>query len=88
MREYGSMKFPHKFGNDYCTDLRPMQSAAGWYLGRYYFDDEMQCPFPYSRESDYFPTKEAAEKALQQGHEPRNAPENAHLPIAHQPEHN
>lgn len=45
--------------------LKVMQSAAGYYLGRSctapdtpYFNE------PYSRESGYFRTKEAAEKEL------------------------
>ena len=41
------------------TELEILQSAAGYYLG---FRD--QEGFPYSRESDYFPTEAAAQSAL------------------------
>lgn len=39
--------------------LEVLHSNAGWYIGRW-------CPEcgPYSRNSDYFPTKEMAEEAL------------------------
>jgi hypothetical protein len=39
--------------------LKVYSSAAGYYLG--YF---CNCCGPYSRESSYFPSREAAEKAL------------------------
>lgn len=41
------------------TPLRVLKSAAGFYLG--YLDTD-GCP--YSRESGYFPTQEAAQAAL------------------------
>lgn len=41
--------------------LQVLQTPAGWYLGVWPEGDE-----PYSRDSQYFPTKEAAEQALEQ----------------------
>jgi len=40
-------------------ELQVLQSAAGYYLGYY-----CPCSGPYSRETDYFGTREDAEKAL------------------------
>lgn len=86
--EVDRKRYPHQFGPDFCTDMKVLRSAAGFYLGRLYFDVEVGCELPYSRESDYFATREQAERALQQGFKVRQADENAHLPEPHQPEHN
>lgn len=45
------------------SELKVMQSAAGYYIGRSYFDLECECEFPYSRESGYM-TQADAEAAL------------------------
>lgn len=43
-----------------------MQSAAGYYIGRTYIDEEyFGAELPYSRDTGYFPTKEDAEEYLQ-----------------------
>lgn len=48
------------------SDLQVLRSNAGWYIGTIYTDkDGFQ--EPGSRDSEYFPTKEAAEKALNTG---------------------
>ena len=46
------------------TPLRVLQSAAGWYIGRLYWDADMGGWFPYSRDSDYYPTQAAAQADL------------------------
>lgn len=43
--------------------LEVLRSAAGWYIGRLCIDSD-GCQQPYSRESGYYLTKEAAETAL------------------------
>ena len=47
------------------TDLKILESAAGYYIGRQYYDNEMKGWFPYSRDSEYFMTEEEAEVCLQ-----------------------
>ena len=42
------------------SSLKVMQSAAGWYIGRTYYDVGCGCDLPYSRESGYFKTKDEA----------------------------
>ena len=60
--------------------LMVLRSAAGYYIGRVctdlveFYPDYIQ--EPYSRESGYFPTKEAAQKALDEGFEVRDCIEN------------
>ena len=47
------------------SELKVLKSAAGYYVGRSCTeDDEPGFPMPYSRESGYFPTREAAEGHL------------------------
>ena len=46
------------------TDLMVLQSAAGWYIGTLYQEDDGYYS-PGSRDSIYFKTKEEAEKVLQ-----------------------
>lgn len=43
--------------------LQVMESAAGFYVGREYFDVELGLDLPYSRESEYM-TKTTAVKHL------------------------
>lgn len=50
-------KYP-RIGN-----LQILQSAAGYYIGRLYYYTETESA-PYSRESNYFKTEEAAQIAL------------------------
>ena len=45
------------------SDLRVLQSAAGYYVGRVEISPEGY-EFPYCRESGYYPTREKAESAL------------------------
>ena len=45
---------------DDVTEFMVMRSAAGYYIGT----AEVATGFPYSRESHYYPTHEAAQKAL------------------------
>lgn len=44
------------------SGLKVMESAAGFYIGRSYFDGEVD--LPYSRESGYFQTREQAQLEL------------------------
>lgn len=46
------------------TQLKVMQSAAGYYVGREYYDEEIGCWLPYSRNSEYFATEEEAGDCL------------------------
>lgn len=58
----------------YPTDVKPgtyselcvMKSAAGYYVGTYFMDDEFNPPFlcPGSRDSQYFATEEEASSFL------------------------
>jgi hypothetical protein len=43
--------------------LQVLQSAAGYYIGTTWIESEDDIQ-PYSRDSQYFETKEAAERAL------------------------
>lgn len=43
---------------EFVLPFKVLQSAAGWYIGTECNDG------PYSRESGYFPTREAAQTAL------------------------
>lgn len=46
------------------SELKVMKSAAGYYIGRSCVEDGLPFEQPYSRESGYYPTKEAAEGDL------------------------
>jgi len=61
--------------DDHVSEFQVLESAAGWYIGTHYtYCDEPTCTNcmglpagfkePYSRETDYFPSQEAAQKAL------------------------
>ena len=43
-----------------------LQSAAGFYIGRLWYESENDFE-PYDRVSTYYTTKEAAERALEDG---------------------
>lgn len=65
----------------YISDLKVMRSAAGWYIGRDYYDPDEPWtspdrPCPYSRESGYFASEEEAKTALRDGFSVRNCVEN------------
>ena len=57
-------KFPNLVDGDRVSDLQVMKSGAGYYIDRSYWDEEFGFEGPYSRESGYFPTYEAAEIEL------------------------
>lgn len=92
--EVDRKKFPHEDKECFYSDLKVMRSPAGHYLGRSCWDKELGFEEPFSRESDYFKTKEAAELALQAGFQVRECVENelayetGGLAAPHQPEHN
>lgn len=50
----------------YVSELKVMQSAAGFYVGRDCYErGEPEWKIPFSRESDYFATREQAHNCLQ-----------------------
>lgn len=53
-------RFPNDFNGEKVSDLKVMQSAAGWYIGRSYWDEEFGFEGPYSRESGYYATEHEA----------------------------
>jgi hypothetical protein len=67
MSDYDTKLYPHFIHGDPVSNLMVMQSAAGYYIGREYWDTEFQFPGPYSRESGYYRTREEAQSALQSG---------------------
>lgn len=64
------MKSPMVQALDYITDkenyseLTVMKSAAGWYVGTYYHDTELDFVDNGTRDSGYFQTEEEAERFL------------------------
>lgn len=55
----------HSVGS-YISDLKVMQSNAGYYVGRDYTENSFpEMKMTYSRESDYFATYEQAHNCLQ-----------------------
>lgn len=48
----------------YISDLEICESAAGYYLGHTYYDDEWCGWLPWDRQSDYIATKQEAEQML------------------------
>lgn len=46
------------------SELKVMRSRAGWYVGTEYTDPERGLTEPGSRDSGYFPTREAAAEHL------------------------
>lgn len=49
---------------DGVSEFKVMQSGAGYYVGTTFFDPDINCQVPNSRETGYFRTYEEAEKAL------------------------
>lgn len=47
------------------SDFKVIQSDAGFYIGRTEYQYDIDVDFPYSRDSQYFGTKEQAEATLQ-----------------------
>ncbi len=61
-------RFKTKIDDVWVTDLTVLRSNAGWYIGRMCWNEDADFDFggfeePYTRESEYFPTREAAEAA-------------------------
>lgn len=56
------------------SDLRVLQSAAGYYVGRVEISPEGY-EFPFCRESGYYPTREKTESALEFLRELEHEPE-------------
>lgn len=48
------------------SELKVLESAAGFYIGTTYTSSHMPWAAPYSRESGYFPTAEEAGQALEE----------------------
>lgn len=70
-------KFPNDFNGDKVSDLQVMQSGAGWYIGRSYWDEEFEFEGPYSRESGYYATEHEARVHLSEdSYEERDCIEN------------
>lgn len=59
----------------YYGPLQICHSNAGYYIGRMFYDYQGYTE-PGSRESDYFSSEEEAKKALKEGFEWRDVPEN------------
>ena len=54
--------------NEKISDNKVMKSAAGFYVGREYFDEDCQCWLPYDRQSGYWKTRESAENKLKENY--------------------
>ena len=55
------------------SELEVMHSNAGWYIGRWYTEeDHPNLPMPYSRESGYYSSEESARTALKMENLMRN----------------
>ena len=93
-------RFPHEADDCFYSDLKVLESNAGFYIGRTCWDKEGGFEEPFSRESAYFTKRDEAEKALHEGFEVRGGPggpgcvenelayETGYLPKPHQPEDN
>ena len=73
---YSTVDFPHMIGNDPVSDLKVMQSAAGYYIGRSYFDTDYGFEGPYSRESEYMTKADAVERLKHDTYKVRDCIEN------------
>lgn len=62
MRSYQIQYCVSKAEEERYSDLQVMQSAAGYYIGTVYQEEEF--PAPGSRDTNYFQSKELAAKAL------------------------
>ena len=67
MREADQTRFPHKAGDICYSDLKVLNSMAGFYIGRTCWDPDPGFEEPGSRESEYFRTHGEAERALESG---------------------
>jgi hypothetical protein len=47
------------------SDCKVMKSAAGWYIGLEYWDEDLEAWLPWDRMSAYFGTKAEAKDFLQ-----------------------
>jgi len=74
--DYDKSKFPLMIGNDPVSELKVMRSAAGYYLGRSYFDTEFGFEAPYSRETGYMSEAEAVDELKRGSFEVRQCIEN------------
>lgn len=43
------------------SEYKVLRSNAGYYIGRTYFDEELQADLPYDRASEYFRSRKQAE---------------------------
>lgn len=57
-------RFDNAVPHEAVSELKIMKSAAGYYVGRSYQDEESGGEFPYSRESGYFRTRAEAERSI------------------------
>lgn len=57
-------EFPFEASGINYSNLQVMHSAAGYYIGREAWDEEMVCPVPGSRESTYYETQAEAQEDL------------------------
>ena len=65
MSERDESKFKTKTGDCWVTDLEVLQSGGGFYIGRMCWSEDCDgLEEPYSRESGYYPTREAAQADL------------------------
>jgi predicted HAD superfamily Cof-like phosphohydrolase len=70
-------KFPHRGPAGFYSELQVLHSAAGYFIGRTFWDSEDGFEDMGSRESDYYPAHEAAAADLAaQKFEVRSCPEN------------
>jgi hypothetical protein len=67
MKSYQILNHSPKSEQAKYSDLQVLQSAAGWYVGTLYYaagSASVCMAEPGSRDTDYFPSKEAANLAL------------------------
>lgn len=54
-----------RIDGDIVSPFKVMQSAAGYFIGRTYVNEEYSAEFLYSKETEYFTTEEDAKEYLQ-----------------------
>ena len=57
-------EFPIERSGEFVSNLQVLHSNAGYYIGRTCCDKEDGFEEPFSRESVYYPTREAAQRDL------------------------
>ena len=57
-------RFPIERSGEFVSNLRVLQSNAGYYIGRTCWNKECGYEEPFSRESDYYVVQETAQAAL------------------------